>query len=79
LEALVKRMIIAAALGLGVQAATATPAAASGYVYTGQWFTTKAACDRAWQNEHGGPGVPTTPHQCRYNPVGVYELWAYEV
>jgi hypothetical protein len=75
----VRRMIITAVLGLGVLVATAAPAAAAGWTYTGYWYKTAAACEKAWQDAHGGPNNPTPPHQCRYNAVGVYELWAYQV
>ncbi|WP_020124743.1 hypothetical protein [Streptomyces canus] len=75
----VKKLAIAALLGLGVLTATTGPAAASGYVYTGYWYSSYAACEQAWTNSHGGPGGTSLPHQCKYNSVGVYELWAYQL
>lgn len=73
-----KTFAIGAVLGLGVLAATATPAAAAGWVYTGHWYHSEAKCHAAWQDMVGGPGVPSPPHECRRNSTGVYELWAYQ-
>ncbi|WP_396287014.1 hypothetical protein [Amycolatopsis sp. PS_44_ISF1] len=76
-----KRMVIAVLAGLSVLTAAAAPASASasGFVYTGMWYKTKSACEKAWQKGQGGPLNPSLPHQCRYNKVGVYELWAYQL
>jgi hypothetical protein len=75
----VKKLALAALLGFGLLTATAGPASASGYVYTGHWYSTKAACEQAWTDSHGGSGGTALPHECRYNAVGVYELWAYQL
>ncbi|MEV0056207.1 hypothetical protein AB0H34_37700 [Saccharopolyspora shandongensis] len=73
---LVKKFAIGAVLGLSVLAATATPAAAEGWNYTGHWYYTEAQCEKAWEDMTGGG--PSLPHECRHNN-GVYELWAYSL
>lgn len=72
-----KRFAIGAVLGFGMLLATAAPAMAEGYVYTGKWYNTAAACEKAWDDAHGGG--PSLGHECRRNAVGVYELWAYQL
>ncbi|GAA3357534.1 hypothetical protein [Saccharopolyspora gregorii] len=75
-----KKLATGAALGLGLLLATAAPAAAAGYVYTGKWYDTAAACEKAWSDAHGGGGGTALPHQCRHNAAAnVYELWAYQL
>ncbi|MFR9730694.1 hypothetical protein ACL03H_15840 [Saccharopolyspora sp. MS10] len=73
-----KKLAVGAVLGMGMLLATATPAMAGGYVYTGKWYSSAAACEKAWENMTGGGA--SLGHQCRYNKGGnVYELWAYRL
>ncbi|MCX2730164.1 hypothetical protein OOZ19_07915 [Saccharopolyspora sp. NFXS83] len=72
-----KKLATGAALGIGMLPATAAPAAAEGYVCTGNWYNTAAACEPAWDDWHGGGMSPG--HECRRNAVGVYELWVYQL
>ncbi|ANY08309.1 hypothetical protein [Pseudonocardia sp. HH130630-07] len=72
-----RKLVIGAVLGFGMVLLSAAPASAEGYVYTGKWYPTAAACEKAWSDAHGGG--PSLGHQCRHTGAGVYELWAYQL
>ncbi|MGW1680103.1 hypothetical protein [Saccharopolyspora sp. NPDC002376] len=73
-----RKFVIGAVLSLSALAATAAPAAAAGWQYTGYWFHTKAQCEKKWSDMHGGPQNPTPPHKCK-KAGDVYQLWAYSL
>lgn len=71
-----KKFGTGALVGFGMLLATATPAAAAGWYYTGHWYNSAQACEKGYQQMVGGnPGGADLPHECRRNGVGVYELW----
>lgn len=73
---MIRKIVASALLGLGMLVVTAPSASAATWYYTGYWYNSAAACERGYQELVGGnPGGVDRPHQCRYNPVGVYELW----
>ncbi|MGW0893903.1 hypothetical protein [Saccharopolyspora sp. NPDC002578] len=70
-----KKFATGALLGFGMLVATAAPAAAVGWYYTGYWYPSAAACEQGYQDLVNNPGGADLPHECRHTGVGVYELW----
>ncbi|GAA1988575.1 hypothetical protein [Amycolatopsis minnesotensis] len=73
-----RKILAGTVLGFGVLLATATSASAADLHYSGYHYPTVRACeDGYWNLIPHGPGDPNWdgPHECRWNPVGVYELW----
>lgn len=71
---MIRKIVTGALVGLGLLVATAPSASAATWYYTGYWYYSAAACEQGYRALVGGNPVDR-PHECRYNPVGVYELW----
>ncbi|MET8763317.1 hypothetical protein [Lentzea sp. NPDC004782] len=71
-----RKLVLGAALGLGLLAASAVPALAGDWYYTGHWYDSAGACEEGYQQMVPPGSGGDLPHECRYNAGGnVYELW----
>ncbi|MET8759920.1 hypothetical protein [Lentzea sp. NPDC004782] len=75
-----KKLAGGTALTLGLLTASATPALADSWYYTGYWYYSVEGCEAGYQ-QMLPPGSHTDlPHECRYNAGGnVYELWRFRL
>ena len=69
-----RKLLLAAACVVATSTANALPASAAGWYYTGYWYFSAPACEAGYQQLAAGKEFDL-PHECRYNPVGVFELW----
>ncbi|GHF44909.1 hypothetical protein FHX82_001786 [Amycolatopsis bartoniae] len=69
-----RKLVVGILVGLGALVVTATPASASGWYYTGYWYSSSFYCEAGYQQLVGDQQVDL-PHECRLDAVGVYELW----
>ncbi|QWF80970.1 hypothetical protein [Amycolatopsis sp. CA-230715] len=69
-----RKILAGTVIGFGVLLATATSASASDLHYSGHHYPSYDSCEAGYRDLVGNTPIDQ-PHECRWNPVGVYELW----